>query len=170
MKNKGIVFWIEGYSGSGKTTISRKIKEKIELKYGTSILINGDDIRKIFKLDDYSKIGRYKVFKKYLSLTKLIIKQNINVIFTVVGLNKKYHQLLKKNFKNLITILIQSDIKKIKKLGLKKTYGHKKNIIGIHIKPNLPKYQIIIKNDFKKSLNILSSNLIGKIEKKLIHK
>ena len=27
-KNKGILFWITGLSGSGKTTISKKIKKK----------------------------------------------------------------------------------------------------------------------------------------------
>ena len=44
------------------------------------------------------KQSRFEVFKKYLLLSKLIINQNINVIFTAVGLNKKYNQLLKKNF------------------------------------------------------------------------
>lgn len=170
MKKEGIVFWIEGYSGSGKTTISKKIKKYIEQKCGKTILINGDDIRKIFNLYDYSKTGRYEVFKKYLLLTKLIVRQNINVIFTVVGLNKKYNQLLKKNFKNLITILIHSDIEKIKTIGLKKTYKNKKNVVGINIKPSLPKYQIIIKNDFKKSLDNLSLDLTDKIMKKLKHK
>ena len=101
IKKKGIVFWIEGYSGSGKTTIARKIRLPIVKKYGPTILINGDDIRKIFKLKNYSKEGRFEVFKQYLSLSKLIINQNINIIFTVVGLNKKYHQLLKKILKIL---------------------------------------------------------------------
>ena len=33
-KNKGIVFWITGLSGSGKTTIGKKIKTKIIKNYG----------------------------------------------------------------------------------------------------------------------------------------
>ena len=46
-KNKGIVFWITGLSGSGKTTIGKKIKTKIIKSYGPTIVFNGDDIRKI---------------------------------------------------------------------------------------------------------------------------
>ena len=47
-RNKGIVFWITGLSGSGKTTIGKKIKAGIIKNYGPTILFSGDDIRKIF--------------------------------------------------------------------------------------------------------------------------
>ena len=33
-KNKGRLFWITGISGAGKTTLGKKIKNKIELHYG----------------------------------------------------------------------------------------------------------------------------------------
>ena len=49
-KNKGILFWITGLSGSGKTTIAKKIRPFISKKYGPTIIINGDDMRNIFKL------------------------------------------------------------------------------------------------------------------------
>ena len=49
-KNKGIVFWITGLSGSGKTTLAKKIKKDISKIYGPTIMISGDDIRKIFGL------------------------------------------------------------------------------------------------------------------------
>tara|TARA_B110000971_G_C19602616_1_gene316782 strand:- start:198 stop:353 length:156 start_codon:yes stop_codon:yes gene_type:complete len=46
--NKGILFWITGFSGSGKTQISKKIHSQIKKNYGSTILLSGDDIRKIF--------------------------------------------------------------------------------------------------------------------------
>ena len=52
-KNKGILFWITGLSGSGKTTIAKKIKKDISKMYGPTIMISGDDIRGIFKLKGY---------------------------------------------------------------------------------------------------------------------
>ena len=33
-KKAGIVFWITGLPGSGKTTIAKKLKKPIENKYG----------------------------------------------------------------------------------------------------------------------------------------
>ena len=50
-KNKGILFWITGLSGSGKTTLGRKIKKDITKIYGPTIMISGDDIRKMY--DDF---------------------------------------------------------------------------------------------------------------------
>ena len=53
---------------------------------------------------------------------------------------------------------------------MKKIY-HKKNsgdIVGINIKPELPKKaDIVIKNDFKKSTNILSKELVKRIKAKI---
>ncbi len=47
-KNKGIIFWITGLSGSGKTVIGKKIKTEIIKNYGPTMLFSGDDIRRIF--------------------------------------------------------------------------------------------------------------------------
>ena len=38
-KSKGILFWITGLPGSGKTTIAKKIYKQIVQKYGLTLLI-----------------------------------------------------------------------------------------------------------------------------------
>ena len=53
--NKSILFWITGLSGSGKTVIAEKIKHKIAHKYGPTLTISGDDLRKIFDFNKFSK-------------------------------------------------------------------------------------------------------------------
>ena len=45
-KKKGILFWITGLPGAGKTSIANKIISVINKKFGHTILFNGDDIRK----------------------------------------------------------------------------------------------------------------------------
>ena len=52
--NKGILFWVTGLSGSGKTSIAKEIKQKISKLYGPTIVISGDDMRKIFGFVDFS--------------------------------------------------------------------------------------------------------------------
>ena len=47
-RKKGILFWITGLSGAGKTSISNKIYHRIKKKYGKTLYINGDEMRKIF--------------------------------------------------------------------------------------------------------------------------
>ena len=167
-KNKGIVFWITGISGSGKTQIGKKVKKHIVKNYGPTILFSGDDIRNIFNLKKYSFKDRMKVVGQYGRLCKNISNQNINVIFCVVGLMHKVRKWNKANIRNYIEIFIKSPFKVVQKKSNKRIYKKRniKNIVGIDIKPEFPKNpHIVIKNDFKDSIEKKSLELISKIKK-----
>ena len=167
--SKGTLFWVTGFSGSGKTQISRKIHSKIKKNYGSTILFSGDDIRKIFNLKGYSYDDRFKTVMKYCKLARSITNQNINVIFAVVGMMHSVRTWNKKNIKNYVEIYIKSDLKKIIKKGKKRIYHqNKENIIGLDIKAEHPKNpHIILYNDFKKDINACSEDLMIKIKKHL---
>ena len=66
--NKGIVFWITGLSGSGKTTIAKKITPEIKKLFGPTIIISGDDLRKIFKFKGYTSSERLELGYRYIKL------------------------------------------------------------------------------------------------------
>ena len=166
---KKILFWITGLSGSGKSTIGKLIKNDIENKYGKTLLINGDDLRQIFDIKNYDRKERLETGKKYINLCNFLIKQNINVIFTVVGLFKELHKINRKKFSNYVEIYIKSDIKRLQKQKTKKFYIIKtKNVWGIDIKPDYPqKPHVIINNNGKKNLKFIKSELLNKIYKVL---
>ena len=88
-KKKGIVFWVTGLPGSGKTTIAKQLKKTIEKKYGKTILFSGDDLRKISNFRSFEKEKRLQYAKSYSKLVKNISNQNINVIIATVSLFKK---------------------------------------------------------------------------------
>jgi adenylylsulfate kinase-like enzyme len=162
---KGTLFWITGLSGAGKTTIAKKIKKIIKKKYGPTLVINGDDLREIFKLKNYNQSKRLEYGKIYCNFLKFIVDQNINVIFTVVGMFDSLRKWNRKNIDNYIEIFIKADIKKIKQKTRKKTYKNpNKNIVGFGISPQFPKKpDILIENNFTKSLDYLSNQIIKKI-------
>ena len=167
-KNKGILFWITGLSGSGKTTIAKKIKKDIIQLYGPTLLVSGDNLRKIFNFNKYTYNERVSLSKKFCKFAKFITNQKINLIFASVGMMDSMRKWYRNNIDNYVEIFIKADLNKIIKLKRKKIYNNKKNgdIVGITIKPEFPKQpDIIINNDFKKSTNILSNNLIKKISK-----
>ena len=164
-KKKGILFWITGLSGSGKTSIANKIHKNISKMYGPSIVISGDNLRKIFELNKYDYQSRMLNMKKFTKFAKFITDKKINLIFAVVGLIEKPKIWSRKNIDNYIEIYIKTDIKKIIKKNKKKLYHNKKkNIVGLSIKPEFPKkYDILINNDFTKSLGELSKILENRI-------
>ena len=90
------------------------------------------------------------------------------MIFCTVCLLNKIQNDNKKNIKNYIEIFIKSPINKVKKFSNKKIYKKKyiRNVYGLDIKPQYPyKSHIIIKNNFSRSINNLSEELISKIKK-----
>ena len=167
IKNKGIVFWITGLSGSGKSTIGEKLKKIVEKNYGKTVIIHGDDIRKIYKNKSYSITERLNLGKSNSNLCKLISDQNINVIFTTVGLFHKLFNYNKKNLDNYLEIFIKSDIKKLIKNKKKFFYKKKKkNVWGIDLKPQYPQRpDIIIRNNFDKTATYLAETIYKKIKK-----
>jgi adenylylsulfate kinase-like enzyme len=165
IKNKGILFWITGLAGSGKTSLAIKIHKKIDKLYGPTIYFSGDQIRKIFNLKGYGINERTKIGYMYSNLFRFITNQNINVIFAGIVLIDKIRGWNKKNIKNYVEIYIDAKIKNIMANNKKSLYKKKfNNIVGINIKPDIPKKpDITIVNNFSKSLNSLSKILIKKI-------
>jgi len=163
-KKKGILFWLTGLPGAGKTSIANKIVNSLRKKFGNTILLNGDDIRKIFELKDYSLIGRKRIGMQYSKLFQKITDQNINVLFAGGVLIEKVRKNNRKNIDNYLEIYIKCNQKKIISKNFKKLYLKTKNLVGLKIKPEYPKNpHIIINNDFKKNITMLSEDLIRKI-------
>ena len=112
-KKKGILFWVTGLSGSGKTTIAKKITRKINKLYGPTVVISGDNLRNMFNLKGYSYKDRLDTVKKYCKLSKFLTSQKINVVFAVIGMMDLVRDWNRKNIDNYVEIYIKSEIKEI---------------------------------------------------------
>lgn len=172
-KNYGILFFVTGLSGSGKSSISKELVKKIKKKYGPTFLYSGEKIRKVFSFNGYSRNDRIELGKKNINLINYILSQKINVLYDAIALLKILRTLKRKKIKNYIEIFIKADVKKIIKLNKKnKIYkARKKNIVGIHIKPEFPSNpHILIKNNYKKDAKKIASEIFLTLEKKILIK
>ena len=162
--DKGILFWITGLSGSGKTSLAKKILPIIKKKYGPTLHLDGDRLRSILNLNGYSYDERLSNTRIYSKIVKLLTDQNINVIISLVGLMQNPRTWNRKHIKKYIEIFIKSEVKKIILKDKKKIYKKNKNIVGINIKPEFPKSpDITINNNFDKKLDHLKLVLLDKI-------
>ena len=167
-KNYKKIFWIYGLSGSGKSAIGKYILPHIKKKFGNTILINGDDIRNIYKFNNFDKKSRLNLGKNNFNFSLFLLRQNFNIIFTTVGLIhelQKYNRQKGKKF--YVEIFIKSDINKL--INKKSKYFYKKktkNVFGVNLIPEFPKKpHITIENNFDKSIAELSKDLLSKINK-----
>ena len=124
-KNKGILFWITGLSGSGKTTIAEKIKNDISNKYGPTVIMSGDDLRKMFDLKKFSRQDRLTYALSYSKFCKCITDNKINIILSTVSMFHKVRKWNRMNISNYVEIYIHSDINKI--IKQKNKFFYKRN-------------------------------------------
>ena len=54
-KKEGVLFWITGLAGSGKSSIARYLLQKFRNIYGPSIIVSGDNLRNIHGLENIQK-------------------------------------------------------------------------------------------------------------------
>ena len=150
-KYKGI--WLYGLSGSGKTFLSKILKLKIK----DSILVDGDNVRKLVSTDlGYSKKDREIQIKRVFGISKIIIESEKFPIISTVYFNKKNNELCKKN-KIILIMLVRDNFKKIKKNH--KTYKNKIDVVGNDIFfEKFKKLKLINDNTsfFYKKINLLN--------------
>ncbi len=162
---KGFLIWVTGLSGSGKSLLAIKIKKNLKKKNINSILVNGDDLRKIFNLNKFDKKSRLRYAKSYSMFCKQITDQGTNVIIATIAMFEDVRKWNRKNIKNYYEIYLKTSYKLIKKRNKKKLYLSKiNNVIGKDIKPELPKKpDFIFKNNFKNNSQ-LNAKLFLKID------
>ena len=112
-KKIGSVFLIEGFSGSGKSTFSEKLHKAVDKRIGKTIVLSGDNFRKVLNLNKYKKKDRISNSYIFSKLINLMSEKNINIIFSIVGLNNEIRKIYKKNIKKLFLIFIDTQIEEI---------------------------------------------------------
>jgi|TARA_B110000914_G_C15048535_1_gene258528 adenylylsulfate kinase-like enzyme len=88
-KNKGILFWITRLFGSDKTILANLISKFVNKKYGSTLVISGDEPRDILNFTKFDKKSRLKYPLAYPKFCKILTENQINVIFSTVSL---FHQ------------------------------------------------------------------------------
>ena len=160
-----MILWFTGISGAGKTTISSYFFNKLKKKNKNTIIIDGDKFRKVFSNDlKYTLKDRNKNAERLINFASFLNKQKISLIISANLTSKKYKKKIKKKFKNIFHIQINSDLNILKKRDKKNIYKKNKNVVGKDIKffKSFNKYDFLINNNNSKKEFIKRGNIILK--------
>lgn len=85
LHQKGIVIWLFGLSGSGKTTISTLLKEKLEDEGYFTVTLDGDVLRTGINKDlGFSESDRAENIRRAAEIAKLMLKKDIITICSFI--------------------------------------------------------------------------------------
>ena len=174
-KNLGKVIWITGLSGSGKTTISAEISDKLIKKNLNVISLDGDKLREIFATDlidehNFNKSSRIELARKYSKLCKIIADQGYIVVIATISMFNEIYKWNRKNMKNYFEIYLKVPIKELKNRDPKKIYSRYfnneiKNVAGLDLEIDEPyKPDLLIEFPNQPYLD----NIVELLEKKFL--
>ena len=148
----GKLIWITGLSGSGKTTIGKKVYHALKKKYINTIFLDS--------LQD-----RLQNAKRIHRMCKFLISQNFHVVCATISLFKEIHKLNKAKIKNYYDIYIECQEEELIKRNQKNLYKQalmkkRKDVVGINYEYDKPPNPKLIldnnkKNNLKKKVEII---------------
>lgn len=141
MEQKGVLIWITGLSGVGKSTVSRALKEILVRDYSNIVWLDGDTLRDVLGISaGYDWASRKHYAFIYSRLCELLVKQGMIVICSTISL---FHDVQKRNREKnerYIEVFLEAPIEILQKRDNKKVYSTKmdKQIVGVDICPEYP--------------------------------
>lgn len=164
---EGVLIWITGLPGSGKTTLAKEVYRILSKKL-PSIFMDGDIFRKIIGRDlGYTKKDRLKNAFRLARMNQYLAGHGMIVICATVSLYSQIHAWNRKHIKKLIEIYIEVPHHILRKRDQKRLYsdaqrGKVKNLIGVHQTFDIPQNpDIIISNSHDKKRFLVHAEKIS---------
>ena len=169
---KSRIIWLTGLSGSGKTTIAKKLQKKLKIKNFRIKRVDGDTFRKKTKnLKNFSKKNIIQNNNLIINHIKIIYKNYDYIIVSVIS-PLKITRLRAKNIfgKNYFEVLVWCGIRELIKRDTKGLYKlaiekKKDNLIGYKSKISYEKSKYRVISVDTKKLNLSTS--VNKILKNI---
>ena len=168
---KNMLIWLTGVSGSGKTTIGKKLYNHLHKKTSNLIYLDGDEFRGVMGDDlGHSINDRNKNAYRLTRLCKLLSDQGLHIVCAANLTSQKFRDWCANEIVDYyevhievpIEVLIKRDIKGLYKDALE---GNKKNVVGVDIpfsKPSNP--FLVINNSIENNTSALLDQILENIK------
>lgn len=149
---EGVLVWITGLAGSGKTTIAKRVVEELKQEQINTVHLDGDNMRDILGgVFGHSPEDRLATAKIYARLAAELTKQGINVVVSTISLIHEIHDFNRENNKQYFEILLQTSEEELRRR--RELYKNGVEVMGVHQEPQYPKQpNLVLENNKEEDL------------------
>ncbi len=164
----GLVFWITGLSGAGKTTVGKLLYERIREKKENVVLLDGDALRNSIAMDlGYTNEDRHQSAVRNIRLCKLLADQGIDVICCTICMFEDIRQWSRKNNKKYIEVYLKVPMETLRSRNQKNLYEEAQDeVVGIGVgmeEPQSP--DMVVINDGTKTPKSIVEDILKLAER-----
>lgn len=136
MKKNGVVVWLTGLSGAGKSTIAEQLVEFLKENQANFESLDGDVVRAVFQQTGFTRKERIDHLKKMGFIASLLEKHGVIVVASFVSPYRESRDLIRKMCSNFIEIYVSTPLhvcetRDVKGLYKKARKGEIDNFTGI---------------------------------------
>jgi len=149
-----MIIWLIGMSGSGKTSLGKKIYQARKADNKCTVFLDGDHVRDMLRNDvDHTIQGRYKNAERISHICKFFDDEGIDVIAAVLSIFPEWQAWNRKNFANYYEIFLDVPMSELISRDPKGLYkqaiaGKLENFVGFDIEfPRPPNPDLVITAD-----------------------
>ena len=167
----GVLFWLTGLSGAGKTTIGKELYFLLRAQNKLVVYLEGDGLREVFGAEDaYSLEDRVMLGLRYAKLCKMLVEQDVSVVFATISMFEEVWNWNRENVLNYreiyvrvpLEILIRRDQKELYSRALK---GEIDQVMGVDMKFSEPlSPDMVIDNDGKQKPCDIAKEIVERFD------
>lgn len=87
MDQLGVVYWVTGLSGAGKTTIGKLLYEKLRMEKSNVVFLDGDILRDVFGDDlGYTREDRHKSAMRNARICRMLSIQGLDIVCCTISM------------------------------------------------------------------------------------
>jgi len=150
----GVVFWITGLSGAGKSTVAKSLGTLLDQSPRAHVHLDGDDLREVFSdVVGFDPDQRLILAHRYSRLCKLLSHQGVDVICSTISLFSEIHKWNRENFRKYVEVYLEVDLDILKGRDPKGLYrraeaGEIDNVMGVNLPIEVPEIpDLVVRND-----------------------
>ncbi len=121
---KGLVVWLTGLSGSGKTTVARTVEDALKSMNRCVVVLDGDEIRRHLSSDlGFSRKDRELNVERVANLSHILSRSGIITIVALISPFRKSRDYARKIVGDFVEVWVKCSLETCKKRDPKGLYA-----------------------------------------------
>lgn len=162
--NKGMLYWITGLSGAGKTTVGNRLYYRMRSQKKNTVIFDGGILKEIVGKDlGYRREDRLERAYRYSALCKLLTDQGIHVIICTIAMFDEIRAWNREHIENYVEVFLDVEMEVLKRRSRNGLYSESDGkTAGSDLAVEYPKDpDLVIKNDGSQLLDDIVQNILN---------